>query len=73
MPPLLPLVPPPSLPPYTRPNAPTTTTRCRCRRQVYSMFVDVKRSTQFLIEYQEQYMYNEVPDAPAGEEMETCG
>ncbi|GLI64101.1 hypothetical protein VaNZ11_007274 [Volvox africanus] len=29
--------------------------------KVYSMFVDVKRSTQFLIEYQEQYMFNEVP------------
>eukprot|EP00775_Hariotina_reticulata_P003279 gene3279-3556_t len=30
--------------------------------KVYSLFVDVKRSTQFLIEYQEQYMFNEVPD-----------
>ncbi|GIL45598.1 hypothetical protein Vafri_2807 [Volvox africanus] len=29
--------------------------------KVYSMFVDVKRSTQFLIEYQEQYMFNEIP------------
>ncbi|GFR40162.1 hypothetical protein Agub_g719 [Astrephomene gubernaculifera] len=38
--------------------------------KVYSMFVDVKRSTQFLIEYQEQYMYNEVPVGD-GEEMET--
>ncbi len=38
--------------------------------KVYSMFVDVKRSTQFLIEYQEQYMFNEVPVADA-EEMET--
>ncbi|KXZ43252.1 hypothetical protein GPECTOR_96g718 [Gonium pectorale] len=38
--------------------------------KVYSMFVDVKRSTQFLIEYQEQYMFNEVP-AGDGEEMET--
>jgi RuvB-like protein 2 len=28
--------------------------------KVYSMFVDVKRSTQFLIEYQEQYMFNEM-------------
>jgi RuvB-like protein 2 len=27
--------------------------------KVYSMFVDVKRSTQFLMEYQSQYMYNE--------------
>ena len=32
--------------------------------QAYSMFVDVKRSTQFLLEYQDQYMFNEVePDA----------
>ncbi|EFJ52472.1 hypothetical protein VOLCADRAFT_79082 [Volvox carteri f. nagariensis] len=38
--------------------------------KVYSMFVDVKRSTQFLIEYQEQYMFNEVPVGD-GEEMET--
>ncbi|KAG2432838.1 hypothetical protein HXX76_008571 [Chlamydomonas incerta] len=37
--------------------------------KVYSMFVDVKRSTQFLIEYQEQYMFNEVP--VEAEEMET--
>lgn len=29
--------------------------------RVYSMFVDVKRSAQFLIEYQHQYMYNEIP------------
>ena len=29
--------------------------------KVYSMFVDVKRSTQFLIEYQNQFMFNEVP------------
>merc|ERR1719313_644981 len=28
--------------------------------QAYSMFVDVKRSTQFLLEYQDQYMFNEV-------------
>lgn len=29
--------------------------------RVYSLFVDVQRSTQYLIEYQEQYMFNEVP------------
>lgn len=29
---------------------------------MYSLFVDVKRSTQYLIEYQEQYMFNEVPE-----------
>eukprot|EP00898_Chlorokybus_atmophyticus_P002033 jgi/Chlat1/2830/Chrsp187S02924 len=31
--------------------------------RVYSMFVDVKRSTQFLVEYQEQFMFSEVPQA----------
>lgn len=30
--------------------------------RVYTLFVDVKRSTQYLIEYQEQYMFNEVPE-----------
>jgi RuvB-like protein 2 len=30
--------------------------------RVYSIFVDVKRSTQFMMEYQDQYMYNEVPE-----------
>lgn len=39
--------------------------------RVYSMFVDVKRSTQFLMEYQEQYMFNEVAGEGAGEDMET--
>lgn len=33
--------------------------------KVYTLFVDVKRSTQFLIEFQDQYMFNEVPDAAA--------
>ncbi|KAL2621106.1 hypothetical protein R1flu_001311 [Riccia fluitans] len=30
--------------------------------RVYSMFVDVKRSTQFLMEYQEQFMFNEIAE-----------
>merc|ERR1712224_715285 len=29
-------------------------------RKVYSLFVDVKRSTQFLMEYQQEFMFNEV-------------
>jgi len=29
--------------------------------RVYQLFVDIKRSTQFLMEYQEQFMFNEVP------------
>jgi len=29
-------------------------------KRVYSLFVDVKRSTQFLMEYQEEFMFNEV-------------
>jgi len=36
--------------------------------RVYSLFVDVKRSTQYLIEYQEQYMFNEVPEMEEEEE-----
>lgn len=36
--------------------------------RVYTLFVDVKRSTQFLMEYQEQYMFNEVPGADEEEE-----
>merc|ERR1712185_228850 len=35
-------------------------------RRVYSLFVDVKRSTQFLMEYQSEFMFNEVP-ATAGD------
>ena len=28
-------------------------------RRVYSLFIDLKRSTQFLKEYQEEYMFSE--------------
>lgn len=38
--------------------------------KVYSLFVDVKRSTQYLIEYQEQYMFNEVPEVEAEEQQQ---
>lgn len=40
--------------------------------KVYQMFCDVKRSTQYLVEFQEQYMFNEVPEAEAeaGEDAE---
>lgn len=51
---------------------------CVCNEQVdvedisrvYSLFVDVKRSTQFLIEYQEQYMFNEVPGMDEDDEQQ---
>ena len=33
--------------------------------KVYSMFLDVQRSTQFMVEYQEQFMFNEVPEDDA--------
>ena len=36
--------------------------------RVYELFWDVKRSTQYLIEYQSQYMFNE---AATGEEDES--
>merc|ERR1711957_206981 len=29
-------------------------------RKVYTLFVDVKRSTQFLIEYQQEFMFSEI-------------
>ncbi|KAI4326013.1 hypothetical protein MLD38_031371 [Melastoma candidum] len=32
-------------------------------RRVYELFLDVKRSTQYLMEYQSQYMFNETEDA----------
>lgn len=34
-------------------------------KKVYSLFVDVKRSTQFLIEYQNEFMFSEIQDADA--------
>ena len=39
-------------------------------RKVYSLFVDVKRSTQFLIEYNQEFMFSEVADGgeDAGDE-----
>jgi RuvB-like protein 2 len=29
--------------------------------RVYTLFVDIQRSTEYMLEYQEQYMFNEVP------------
>lgn len=29
--------------------------------RAYTLFVDVRRSVQYMMDYQEQYMYNEVP------------
>merc|ERR1711874_753308 len=42
-------------------------------RKVYSLFVDVKRSTQFLMEYQAEFMFSEVQEdeddnEPAGKD-----
>ena len=37
--------------------------------KVYSLFIDVKRSMQFLREYQDQFMYNELPDIAGDEGM----
>merc|ERR1712054_493496 len=31
-------------------------------KKVYTLFVDVKRSTQFLIEYQSEFMFHEIQD-----------
>ena len=37
--------------------------------RAYGLFMDVKRSTQFLMEYQDQFMFNEVPDLEPDEEQ----
>ena len=34
-------------------------------RRVYGLFVDVKRSTQFLIEYQQEFLFSEITPLPA--------
>jgi len=34
-------------------------------KRVYTLFVDVKRSTQFLMEYQSEFMFNEIQDKDA--------
>merc|ERR1711998_244310 len=31
-------------------------------KRIYSLFVDVKRSAQFLMEYQQEFMFNELDD-----------
>ncbi|KAG8079984.1 hypothetical protein GUJ93_ZPchr0007g3060 [Zizania palustris] len=36
--------------------------------RVYQLFLDVKRSTQYLMEYQSQYMFNEVPGEADGDD-----
>uniref|UniRef100_A0A5B7A660 RuvB-like helicase n=1 Tax=Davidia involucrata TaxID=16924 RepID=A0A5B7A660_DAVIN len=36
--------------------------------RVYELFWDVKRSTQYLMEYQSQYMFNEVPTGEGDED-----
>jgi len=37
-------------------------------KKVYSLFVDVKRSAQFLMEYQKQFMFNEMDDDGSDED-----
>jgi len=39
-------------------------------KKVYSLFVDVKRSTQFLVEYQQEFMFNELGGGEEEEEEE---
>ncbi|KAJ3678102.1 hypothetical protein LUZ60_001905 [Juncus effusus] len=39
--------------------------------RVYGLFLDVKRSTQYLMEYQSQYMFNEVPGDADDEAMQS--
>lgn len=42
-------------------------------KRVYSLFVDVKRSTQFLVEYQSEFLFNELDDGEEAEEGEGDG
>jgi RuvB-like protein 2 len=39
-------------------------------QRVYTLFVDVKRSTQFLMEYQQAFMFNELQEEEEEEEEE---
>lgn len=39
-------------------------------KRVYSLFVDVKRSTQFLMEYQREFMFNEIEEEEDDEDVE---
>jgi RuvB-like protein 2 len=36
-------------------------------RRVYSLFVDIRRSTQFLLEFNSQFMFNELDTAASAE------
>lgn len=63
--PLIPPKPPPHPPPPRRRQVDLEDIK-----RVYALFVDVKRSTQFLVEYQSEFLFNELDDgddAAAGE------
>jgi len=40
-------------------------------RKVYQIFIDIKRSTQFLVEYQNDYVFNEAPSSSGGDTVMT--
>jgi hypothetical protein len=52
-----------------------TLTGARLGSQVYQLFLDVKRSTQYMREYEDEYMFNEIRETnigvTAGDHMET--
>ena len=35
-------------------------------KRVYSLFMDVKRSSEFLLQYQQSFVFHEVPDEEEG-------
>ena len=39
-------------------------------KKVYGLFVDVKRSTQFLMEYQKDFMFNELAEESSEDESD---
>lgn len=36
--------------------------------RAYTLFIDVKRSTEYMLEHQQQYLYNEAPEREEEEE-----
>lgn len=40
-------------------------------RRVYSLFVDIKRSVQFLKDFEKEFMFHEISQEDIGEKMDT--
>ena len=42
-------------------------------KRVYTLFVDVKRSTNFLMEYQQEFMFSTTAGGASGSQMQLIG